>query len=95
MDNRSGLVLFGMLVLALVFSVTLSWDALSGGSTSVVYGIFALAGFILCVAASFFEFLLLKREGVALSYWFLIAGIIISVIFIWYLTRCGTIFGWW
>jgi len=27
--------------------------------------------------------------------WFITYAVVIGIIFVWYLTRCGTAFGWW
>lgn len=93
MDTRNGLVTFGLFVLLFVFAFVFSMVALS--EDNVAYGVLALIGFIVCIGAGVFEGILADQEGAALGVWFKAFTIVSSVIFIWYLTRVGTSFGWW
>ncbi len=93
MENKSVVVLFFILLVVFVFSFTLSLDAIS--NNQVLYGTFALIGFILLVFVSLFETMLLSKEGMAVSYWFKSLSVISLIILVWYVTRAGTLFGWW
>ena len=35
------------------------------------------------------------QGGEALATWFFTYAIIVAIVMVWYLTRCGTAFGWW
>jgi hypothetical protein len=93
MDAKNGLVPFGLLLVLFGFTFIFCMDALA--LPNVFYGGLALGGYIVCVAASLFLGMMAHREGEALSLYFYIYGVIVAIIFIWYLTRCGTAFGWW
>ncbi len=93
MDAKNGLVNFGLFILLFVFTFVFCIDALAIPST--FYGILALIGYIVCIAASLFTGLLARRDGEALALWYNVYGVVTSIVFIWYLTRCGTAFGWW
>ncbi len=58
MDNKSIIVLFGMLVAIFIVSFTLSIDAVAG--QNVTYGIYAFVGFLLVVFVSLFENMILS-----------------------------------
>jgi len=92
-ETRNGLVVFGLFVLLFGFTFVFCLDALAIPNT--FYGILALIGYIVCIGVGLFNAMMSKREGEALSSWFNTYVIIVSIIFIWYLTRCGTAFGWW
>lgn len=93
MDNKSILVLFFCLVLLFVFSFTLSLDAIS--NDQVMYGIYALVGFVVLVGLSFFQGATLKKDGVSLAYWFQLLSLVSLVVLVWYMTRAGAKFSWW
>lgn len=93
MDAKNGLVPFGLLILLFVFTFVFCLDALAIPNT--FYGVLALVGYVVIIAASLFLGLLARRDGEALTLYFNIYGVVVSIIFIWYLTRCGTAFGWW
>lgn len=93
MDNKSIIVLFGMLVAIFIVSFTLSIDAVAG--QNVTYGIYAFVGFLLVVLASLFENMILSKEGVSISYWYRASAVIGLIVLVWYCTRLGTLFGWW
>jgi len=93
MDNKSILMLFVALIAVFVFAFTLSLEAVENGL--VMYGIYAFVGFILLIAISMYESLLLKKEGSSMSYWFRTLSMVSLIILVWYCTRLGTGFGWW
>lgn len=93
MDNRTNMLLFIGLVVLFAFTFIFGLDALSLGS--VKYGVIALIGFLVCIGFSLFQRSLLTKEGGAMMPWFYSFTIVIGVVFVWYLTRCGTAFGWW
>ncbi len=93
MDNKSILVLFIVMIVMFVLAFTMCLDAIENSRT--MYGIYAFVGFILLVLISFFEGMMLKKEGVALSYWFRALSVVSLIVLVWYTTRAGTLFGWW
>jgi hypothetical protein len=93
METRNGLIVIGLFVLLFGFTFVFCLDALRIPNT--FYGILALIGFIVCIASGLFNGAMSHREGEALSLWFYTYAIIVSIIFVWYLTRCGTAFKWW
>lgn len=93
MEAKNGLVPFGLIILLSVFTFVFCLDALALPNT--FYGVLALAGYVVAIAACFFLALLGRRDGEALVLYFNVYGVLVSIVFIWYLTRCGTAFGWW
>lgn len=93
MENKSVVVLFFILLVVFIFSFTLSLDAIA--NNQALYGAFALVGFILLVFVSLFETMILSKEGMAVSYWFRVLSVMSLIVLVWYVTRAGTLFGWW
>ena len=93
MDNKSILVLFLVLCVVFVLSFTLCLDAIN--NSNVMYGIYAFVGFFIIVLISLFESMILKKEGVALAYWFRVLSVVSLIVIVWYSTRIGTLWGWW
>jgi hypothetical protein len=93
METRNGLITFGIIVLLFAFTFVFCLDALA--IPNMMYGIYALIGFVVCVAFSIFNGFMAKKNGEALSVWYNSYAVIVSIVFVWYLTRCGTAFQWW
>ena len=93
METRNGLVVFGLFILLFGFTFVFCLDALALPNT--FYGILALIGYVVCISMSLFNGMMARREGEALAVWFNTYAVIVSIIFVWYLTRCGTAFQWW
>ncbi|MBL8967682.1 MAG: hypothetical protein JNG85_11795 [Spirochaetaceae bacterium] len=93
MDAKNGLVNFGLFILLFVFTFVFCLDALAIPNT--FYGVLALIGYLVCVTASLFTGYISRRDGDALAVWYNTYAVVVSIVFIWYLTRCGTSFGWW
>ncbi|MGA2547521.1 MAG: hypothetical protein ABSF43_13280 [Rectinemataceae bacterium] len=93
MEARNGLITFGVFVLLFAFTFVLCLDAIATPNTT--YGILALIGFVVCVAASLFNGYTSSKNGEALGIWFNIYGVVVAIAFVWYLTRWGTAFKWW
>lgn len=93
MDNKSSLTLFFVLIVVFIFSFTLSLDAIA--NNQVMYGIYALAGFVILVLLSLFQGAALKKDGVAVAYWYQTLSVVSLIVLVWYSTRAGTLFGWW
>ncbi len=93
MENKSVLSLFFVLILIFIFSFTLSLDAIA--NNNVMYGIYSLIGFFVLVFLSVFESAALKKDGVSVSYWFMTLSVVSLIVLVWYMTRAGTLFGWW
>ena len=93
METRKGLIKFCNFIFIFIFSFVFSLDALAAPST--FYGVLALLGFVVCLAGSLFNGLLSKRDGEALAIWYFSYAVVVGVVTVWYMTRCGTAFGWW
>lgn len=93
MENKSILVLFGMLIVIFIVSFTMSLDAVA--NQNLTYGIYAFVGFLILVLVSLFETMILSKDGIAVSYWYRVTAIISLIVLVWYSTRLGTLFGWW
>jgi hypothetical protein len=93
MENRIGLVTFFVLVLLFAFSFVFCLDALAIPNTT--YGVLALIGYIFCIVVALFQGMTAHKEGSALSVWYYGYTIVVSIVFVWYLTRCGTAFKFW
>jgi hypothetical protein len=93
MDTKNGLVVFGLFILLFAFTFVFCLDALAVPNT--FYGILALIGYVVCVAAALFTGMMSRREGDALAIWYISYAVVVSILFVWYLTRCGTAFKWW
>ncbi|HOK00192.1 MAG: hypothetical protein N2509_05435 [Treponemataceae bacterium] len=93
MDNRTSMLFFIALVILFAFTFVFGIDALA--LPNVTYGILALIGFVVCISFSLFQWALLKKERGAMMPWFMTYAVVIGIIFVWYLTRCGSAFKWW
>lgn len=93
MDTKNGLINFFILVLIFVFAFIFSVEALRVPST--FYGVLALVGYLVSLSASLFNGSIAKRDGEALTLWYFSFTVITGIFTVWYLTRCGTAFGWW
>ncbi|MCX7023157.1 MAG: hypothetical protein NT080_00875 [Spirochaetes bacterium] len=93
MDTRNGLVTFGLMILLFVFAFVFCLDAL--GTPNATYGVLAIIGFIACIGASLYNGMLSAREGEGLALWYRAYSVLAAIAFVWFLTRCGTAFGWW
>jgi hypothetical protein len=93
MDNRSSLILFFVMIIVFIFAFTLCLDAIA--ASNVMYGVYALIGFASLVGVSLFQSMTLKKEGVALAYWFRTLSTVSLIVLVWYITRVGALFGWW
>ena len=93
METRNGLLFFGLFVLLFAFTFIFCLDALAIPNT--MYGICALIGYIVCISMAIFNGFTMGKNGEALAVWYNSYAIIVSIVFVWYLTRCGTAFQWW
>jgi uncharacterized membrane protein len=93
MEARNGLITFFIFIVLFAFTFVFCLDALAVPNTT--YGVLALIGYVVCISASLFNGSAAKQNGEALSVWFNSYAVIVSIVFIWYLTRCGTAFKWW
>lgn len=93
MESRNGLITFVIFVVLFVFSFVLGNDALSAQNTT--FGVLSLIGYVVCIAGSFFNGFTARKNGEALAIWFLSYAVVVSVVFVWFCTRCGTSFMWW
>jgi hypothetical protein len=93
MNNRNALLSFGILILLFAFTFVFCLDALS--IPNLTYGILALIGYIICISFSLFMGGLSRKQGESIAIWFTSYGIAVSIVFVWYLTRCGTAFNYW
>ncbi len=93
MDSKNGLIPFGLLVLIFGFSFVYCLDSLS--IPNATYMVLALIGYVVAIGASLLLGLFAKRDGEALSLWYFIYVLVVSIIFVWYLTRVGTFYQLW
>ncbi len=93
METRNGLITFGLFVLIFAFTFVFCLDALNTQNTT--YGILAMIGYVIGIAAALFNAFMMRRNGEALAVWFNAYAIVVSIVFVWYLTRVGTAFKWW
>lgn len=93
MDTRIGLITFLVLVVLFAFTFVFCLDALA--IPNLMYGILAIIGYVVCISISLFQGGMTHKEGGALSIWYFGYAIIVSIVFVWYLTRCGTAFKYW
>jgi hypothetical protein len=93
MENKSVLALFFVLIVIFIFSFTLSLDAIA--NNNALYGVYALVGFVVLVLLSLFQSMFLKKDGVSVAYWFRALSVVSLIVLVWYMTRAGTLFGWW
>lgn len=93
MDNRTNMLLFFGLAVLFVFTFIFGVDALALPNTT--YGVISFIGYLICLGFSIFEAMLIKKDGSPMLLWFRIYTIVIGIVFVWFLTRCGTAFGWW
>jgi hypothetical protein len=87
------MLLFIGLVVLFAFTFIFGVDALA--LPSLRYGIIALIGYVVCMGFSLFQWALMKKEGGAMTPWFITYAVVVGIITVWYLTRCGTAFAWW
>jgi Flp pilus assembly pilin Flp len=86
--------MLGVVAILFGFSFVFGWDALVAPQNTM-YGVLALVGYVICIVASLMNGMFMRQNGGALAlYYFVFVGFV-SVILVWYLTRCGTAFGWW
>ena len=93
MNNRTGLLSFFVLVIVFVFTFVFCLDALA--KQVVEYGVLALIGYLVCVVVSLLMGGFARKNGEALAVWYFAYTIVVSIVFVWYLTRCGTAFSFW
>lgn len=93
MDTKNGLINFSLFIFVFIFAFVFSIDALATPNT--FYGVLALVGFIVSLGASLFNGMLSRRDGEALALWYFVYAVLVAIVTVWYLTRCGTAFGWW
>lgn len=84
--------IFGLFIL-LVFTFAFSYVAIY--SENLISGIFALVGFVAVIAISIAIGLASREEGGTLYVSFFSITLVSSIIFIWYLTRAGTLLQIW
>jgi uncharacterized membrane protein len=93
MESRNGLITFGLFVLLFAFAFVFCLDALS--LPNAFYGVLALIGYVIGITASLFNSFMSRRNGEAIATWYAAYSLVVGIVFVWYLTRCGTAFGWW
>jgi hypothetical protein len=88
MDSRNGLIPFGLLIVLFAFTFVFCIDSLS--IPNMTYLTLAIIGYVVCIAASLLLGLFARQEGGALSVYYSLYALLVSIIFVWYLTRVGT-----
>ena len=93
METRNGLLTFGIFVLLSVFTFVFCLDALA--APNMTYGVLALIGYVVVISAAFFSGFTARKNGEALGIWFNSWAVIVAIVFVWFLPRCGSTFKWW
>lgn len=93
MDARNGLLNFSIFILLFAFAFILGNDALVAGNT--LYGVLAVIGYFVGITLGFYNGIMSRRSGEALAVWYNTYSIVVSIVFVWYLTRVGTAFQFW
>lgn len=91
MNNRGGLLAFAVLVVLFAFTFVFSLDALS----NTTFGVLALIGYIVCITIALMQGSFARKAGEAMSVWYYSYAVVVSIVFVWFLTRCGTSFKLW
>ena len=84
--------LFG-LVLLFAFSFIFAYEGIY--SQSLLAGILAIVGFVSALVISIVIGIASREEGGSLYLWFFGIAIITAIIFVWYLSRAGTLLQIW
>ncbi len=93
MDNRNLLIFFIVMVILLVFTLAFAWVSLDMVNTAT--GIMATVGFVAALAISLVLGISNREEGGALSMAYFVYALVTGILFVWYLTRVGTLWGIW
>lgn len=93
MDSRNGFINFILFIFLFAFSFIFCLDALS--LPNAFYGVVAAVGFLVCLIGSLFNGMMSQKDGEALAIWYYGFSLISGIVTVWYLTRCGSVFGWW
>ena len=88
MDSRNGLIPFGLLIFLFAFTFVFCLDSLA--LPNMTYLTLAIIGYVVCIAASLLLGLFARQEGGALGVYYNAYALIVSIVFVWYLTRVGT-----
>lgn len=88
MDSRNGLIPFGLLVVLFAFTFVFCLDSLN--IPNMTYLTLAMIGYVVCIAAALLLGLFARQEGGALSVYYSVYALLVSIVFVWYLTRVGT-----
>ncbi len=90
---RNYLIFFFGLFLLLVFTFLFCYIAIY--NENLVAGILAIVGFVSSLVIAIMIGVSSREEGGALYVWFFSVGGVTAVIFVWYLSRAGTLLKIW
>jgi hypothetical protein len=90
---RNYLVFFYIILLVFAFTFVFGWQAIAQQNT--LYGVLAVIGYLTGIVSSLAIGAQAREESGSLFVWFYAYAIVISIIFVWYLTRCGSLFQFW
>lgn len=93
MDNRNLLIFFIVMVILLVFTFAFAFVSLDMVNTAA--GIMATVGFVVALAISLVLGISNREEGGALSGAYFVYALVTGILFVWYLTRIGTLWEIW
>ncbi len=91
--TRHYLVFFFGLFLLLVFTFLFGYIGIY--NENLVAGILAIVGFVAALIISIMIGISSREEGGALYVWFFVVAGVTGVVFIWYLSRAGTLLKVW
>jgi hypothetical protein len=90
---RNYLIFFFGLVILFAFSFFFCYEGIY--AESLLSGILAIIGFVAALVISLVIGLASREEGGSLYLWFFAVAIITTIVFIWYISRAGTLLQIW
>jgi FtsH-binding integral membrane protein len=91
--TRNFLVFIFGLIILLLFSFAFAYVSIY--SEILIAGILALVGFVVVLAIAIMIGITSRDEGGALYVWFFTIAMVTGILFVWYLTRAGTLLKVW
>jgi len=91
--TRNFLVFIFGIVILFLFSFAFAYAGIY--TENLIAGVLAIVGFLTALVISIIIGIASREEGGALYFWFFAIAIVTSIVFIWYLTRAGTLLQIW
>jgi hypothetical protein len=93
MNNRGGLLTFITLVILFVFTIIIGNSGID--RVYLPWGLLALLGYIVGIGFAITLGSFARKNGESLALAYFAYAVVVSVVFVWFLTRCGTFFRLW